>query len=90
MEIELRLFAGLRETAGFGEKQIELPAAATVGDLLVQLAEEYPALELADRSIYVAVNQQYAAPDVVLQEGDTVALFPPVSGGCGSGLITLE
>jgi molybdopterin converting factor small subunit len=38
-------------------------------------------------SIAVAVNQEYAKADVVLKDGDEVALLPPVSGGLeGSGI----
>jgi molybdopterin synthase catalytic subunit len=29
----------------------------------------------------VAVNQEYAAPDQILSDGDEVAILPPVSGG---------
>jgi molybdopterin converting factor small subunit len=31
----------------------------------------------------VAVNREYAAVDLVLRDGDEVALLPPVSGGAG-------
>ena len=34
-------------------------------------------------SLAVAVNREYAGVSTVLQEGDEVALLPPVSGGCG-------
>ncbi len=33
-------------------------------------------------SMAVAVNQEYASVDSVVQDGDEVALLPPVSGGC--------
>nr|WP_232298866.1 MoaD/ThiS family protein [Granulicella tundricola] len=36
-------------------------------------------------SIAVAVNREYAGMETVLNDGDEVALLPPVSGGCCAG-----
>ena len=46
-------------------------------------ADIWPALELGVEppGLLLAVNKAYAARDTVLQEGDEVALIPPVSGG---------
>ncbi|MGD0798565.1 MAG: MoaD/ThiS family protein [Acidobacteriaceae bacterium] len=41
------------------------------------------------RSLAVAVNREYVALDVVLHDGDEVALLPPVSGGCFAHRVTL-
>ena len=69
----MRLFAGLRERAGWSAREIE---AATV-------AEVWPALGLGDEppGLLYAVNKEYAEPDRALADGDEVALIPPVSGG---------
>ncbi len=82
MLINVRLFATLRQLAGWAKQQIELPAGATVADALAELDRHYPHLTVGKRTIYVAVNQEYARPAQPLQEGDEVAIFPPVSGGC--------
>jgi len=79
MQVRLVLFAGLRQAAGFRERTVELPKGATVADLLATLD---PAL--VRRTFYVAVNEEYAHRDTPLEEGDEVALLPPVSGG-GAG-----
>lgn len=79
MQIHLRLFAGLRQAAGFKEKVIELPDGATVADLLAELPES-----ISGRTFNVAVNQSYTERNTVLHEGDEVALLPPVSGGIDS------
>jgi molybdopterin converting factor subunit 1 len=76
LEVKIRLFAGLRQAAGFKEKSIDLPEGATVADLLEQL----PAT-VTGRTFYVSVNQEYAQRDTVLHAGDEVGLLPPVSGG---------
>ncbi len=76
MEISVRLFAGLRERAGLGRRELELPDGATVADVwgLLELGDE-PA------GLLYAVNREYAAPERGLADGDEVAVIPPVSGG---------
>ena len=71
--VRVRLFAGLRERAGWSEREID---AATVADV-------WGALELGDEpgGLLYAVNKTYAQRDQVLADGDEVALIPPVSGG---------
>jgi MoaE-MoaD fusion protein len=73
MPVTVRLFAGLRERAGWSSRQIE---AATVGDVwtVLGLGEE-------PEGLLYAVNREYAGRDRELHDGDEVALIPPVSGG---------
>jgi molybdopterin synthase catalytic subunit len=69
----VRLFAGLRERAGWSEREVE---AATVGDVWRELGlGEEPA------GLLYAVNQEYADRSTELADGDEVAVIPPVSGG---------
>ena len=72
----MRLFAGLRERAGYGERMLELPVGAALGDV-------WPALELGDEppGLLYAVNREYIARECKLNDQDEVALIPPVSGG---------
>ena len=81
--IRLRLFAGLREAAGWSQKEIALATGSTVADLLAQVEETTSGLILRGRPVYAAVNQKYVEREHVLAERDEVALFPPVSGGTG-------
>ena len=73
MRVTVRLFAGLRERAGWSQKEID---ADTVADV-------WEALELGNEpdGLLYAVNKEYASKETVLADGDTVALIPPVSGG---------
>jgi molybdopterin synthase catalytic subunit/molybdopterin converting factor small subunit len=74
MGVHVRLFAGLREQAGWSER--ELDGVARVRDV-------WPALGLGDEpaGLLYAVNREYADPGQELHDGDEVALIPPVSGG---------
>ena len=76
MQVSIRLFAGLRERAGTGARELELPDGARLGDV-------WQALDLGDEpaGLLYAVNKRYAAADAGLADGDVVALIPPVSGG---------
>lgn len=81
IELNVKLFATLRDRAGQDVVAVTLPEAATVQVLLATLAEAHPGLAEALPSALTAVNKQFAFPDTPLQPGDEVALFPPVSGG---------
>jgi len=72
--VTVKLFAGLRERAGWSER--ELDDVGVVGDV-------WGALGLGDEppGLLYAVNLEYAQKDRPLADGDEVALIPPVSGG---------
>jgi molybdopterin synthase catalytic subunit len=74
VRVTVRLFAGLRERAGWSERGLEG---------VERVADVWPALGLGDepRGLLYAVNREYTEPDRPLAEGDEVALIPPVSGG---------
>jgi MoaE-MoaD fusion protein len=73
VRVTVRLFAGLREQAGWSTREIE---ADRVSDV-------WPTLGLGDEpeGLLYAVNKEYAPAEHELADGDTVALIPPVSGG---------
>jgi MoaE-MoaD fusion protein len=79
----VRLFAGLRERAGTGARELDLADGASVADV-------WPALELGDEpaGLLYAVNRAYVTLGQALSDGDEVALIPPVSGGEDSTLLT--
>jgi MoaE-MoaD fusion protein len=74
MPVTVRLFAGLRERAGWSRRDLEG---------LQRVADVWPALELGEEpgGLLYAVNREYAEPGQELRDGDEVALIPPVSGG---------
>jgi molybdopterin converting factor subunit 1 len=73
------LFASYREAAGTNRLDTSVASGATVSDLVDLLAVRVPALKRAPG--LVAVNHSYVPPETLLQDGDEVALIPPVSGG---------
>jgi len=74
MEIEVRLFAGLR-TGRFKKQVLQVPDDSRLGDILhrLDIPEDNVSLPL--------VNGQYSELDHSLQTGDVLSLFPAVGGG---------
>lgn len=82
MEVDIRLFATLKDRAQSDRIRVTLPEdPTTVGRLLETIGETYPALAPALPTSLVAVNRAFADPATPLSAGDEIALFPPVSGG---------
>ena len=81
MRVRVELFAGLREVIGQHEIEVELPERASVGDLREGLGRDFPKLAPFLPSLVCAVNQEYRSREYLLQDGDEVALIPPISGG---------
>jgi molybdopterin synthase catalytic subunit len=76
VRVVVKLFAALRERAGTGERALEVADGAQASDIWAALGlGEEPA------GLLYAVNREYAERDRVLEDGDEVALIPPVSGG---------
>ncbi|MDX1686424.1 MAG: molybdopterin converting factor subunit 1 [Candidatus Promineifilaceae bacterium] len=85
MELEVRLFATLKDRAGRDRVTVTVSEPATVATMRDALAETYPALASSIPVALVAVNQDFAPPETPLEPEDEIALFPPVSGGGGDG-----
>lgn len=79
MTIEVLLFASYREAVGARALSLELEEGARVRDAAARLEAEHP--ELALKGALAAIDEVYARPDSLLEEGATLAFFPPVSGG---------
>lgn len=81
IKITVRLFAGLRERAGTSTMELHVSPGSTVSDALGAAVEAAPGnLRISD-TVMAAVNTEYVKRDHVLEDGDELALIPPVSGG---------
>lgn len=80
--LTVRLFAAAADAVG--QRRLEGDwAGLTPPQLLAVLQEQHPGLARLTATLAVAVNREYAGPEVLLKDGDEVALIPPVSGGSG-------
>lgn len=76
--IRVCYFAGLREITGKSEETIDR-AEWTIQELMDWAKETYP--DFKNKTLFVAVNEEYARPDDVIRAQDAIAFIPPVSGG---------
>ena len=85
MQIQLRFFAGIRESLGTAHETVAVPAGVrTIGDVRNFLRERGGvwADALAEgRLLRMAYNQEMTDAATELTEGCEVAFFPPVTGG---------
>ena len=80
MKITLLVFGIVKEILKNRTIELELPEHATTADLKATLHSQYPTMR--QLAVYrIAVNGEYSAENAGLQDGDEVAIIPPVSGG---------
>lgn len=76
--VDVLFFAELQEA--IGKEKLSFDAAGmTVNALKDKILSEQN-LDQIDNAM-IAINEEYAREDAILQKGDVVAFIPPVSGG---------
>jgi molybdopterin synthase sulfur carrier subunit len=93
MDLELRFFATFRDAVGGKTLEREFDDGATVGEVLAALESDYEGMDgqLLDEEgnlqpqLNILKNGREVlhmeGPETVLEDGDTLSVFPPVAGG---------
>jgi deoxyribonuclease-4 len=81
MNVTVHFFGHYSDLFNGAPLELSLPTGADVRGLIAVLAERDPRLTLLESHCRFAVNEEYVGLDVVLTEGCTVAVLPPMSGG---------
>lgn len=81
MKVKIRYFALYRDLSGKSDETMDLKDGSTLDSLLDEVRESHPIFRKQSGEFLLAVNEEYAAPETVLKDGDEVAIFPNVSGG---------
>lgn len=76
--ITLLFFAGVKETIGSETLRID-GKKQTIAQIKEYLLHTYPTLSL--QGVMVAVNEEFALDEDIVEGNDIVAFIPPVSGG---------
>lgn len=71
----------LKDIVGARQMQMEVPSGATVSDVLTHLEARYPRIKDYRPVVLTAINEEYVDQRALVQDGDELAIFPPVSGG---------
>lgn len=84
MNITICYFARFREKLAIQQENYTPPNSIKIKELKSQLANRggvWQELFACTQGVLVAVNQEMATLESVVNEGDEVAFFPPVTGG---------
>lgn len=82
MSVTVLLFAGLAEKAGTRKVEIDAENGDTVAAVRDRLIARFPDLGAFVPTLLYAIDEEYARPESTVTAGATLALIPPVSGGC--------
>lgn len=83
ISVHVLFFGAARDVVGQTEVDVNLKGNSTAANAFEEVLEKFPKLRRFGRSLLFAVNQEYAAADREVKDGDELAVFPPVSGGSG-------
>lgn len=85
IKITIKYLVTLRDRAGKRIEEVSFPHGSTLGDVARWLSEKYK-INLPDPKVIAILNgkgwdQLPAKFETKVSDGDTICLFPPVSGG---------
>jgi molybdopterin synthase sulfur carrier subunit len=80
MALQIKAFGKARELMGAGTIEVEINKSTTAAELLEHLHSRFPGLDKII-PMNIAVNEEYADAQQIIEEKDEVVLIPPVSGG---------
>lgn len=81
IRLNVKFFASARDAVGQKNVEIEVDKNMTVEKLLDHLMEKYGGLADLKKQLIIAVNKDTVPKNRRLEDGDEVAVLPPVSGG---------
>ena len=81
--MKIKYFAWTRELTKNNEEYLDSNEIQNLKELKKFLSAKYPTLQkhFDHEILRFAVNQEYVVENIVLNEDDEIAVFPPVSGG---------
>lgn len=81
IRVQVVYFGSARDIAGSREEEYSFPNTVSVDTLLSTAESRHKGLVNLRKSIRVAVNESVISTEVTLDDGDVVAILPPVAGG---------
>ncbi|WP_433959720.1 molybdopterin converting factor subunit 1 [Cytobacillus horneckiae] len=75
---KLLFFAHLKDEAGAETLSIDV-SGKTIAELKTIVSEQHGLTKID--SVMTAINEEFAEDDDIIQQGDTIAFIPSVSGG---------
>ncbi len=81
--VKIKFFASFREKTGMDEMDLDIRGQITVTQVIDDLTRSLGMVKELFKSgaVIIAVNREVAKPELIVKDGDEIAIFPPVSGG---------
>ena len=80
MKVKVLFFGIAKDISEANSIDLELKKDSNVFDFIQIIKERYSGFSSIN-DFTIAVNEEYAKNDIILNESDIVAIIPPVSGG---------
>lgn len=81
MSVRVLLFAELKDIIGSHSIELDVEKGMSVEQILCQALGDHPQKKIWQDHVLYAVNEEQVAKDHIAQDGDVVALMPPMTGG---------
>ena len=81
LTVTVLFFASYREQAKTTTSVIDVPKGSDLSKVITVVCESYPDIKCPPQNIVAAINEEYRDHSTIINQGDTIALIPPVSGG---------
>ncbi|MBC7081381.1 MAG: MoaD/ThiS family protein [Thermoplasmatales archaeon] len=81
MKLKIKFYSLHREIVGKNEIYLEIDETKKLKDIIKLIFEIYPELKKLEKFTFVSLNHKYANGEEIVNEGDEIAIFPPVEGG---------
>ncbi len=90
MRVTILFFAGARERVGTGRVELEVDDDTTLGNAVDLAVGNKGGNQVLSENVLLARNGAYADRSTIVNDGDEIAVIPPVSGGSGDGTAASE
>ena len=81
LKVTVMFFAGARERVGTGRVEVDVSDGAVLGDVVDMAIGVAGSDAVLPEGVMLARNGVYVDRSVVVEDGDEIAVIPPVSGG---------
>jgi len=91
--VKVRFFAIIKNLAGKEDAQFDVGGSIKLKDLIGMIEKDFPKVGemLRAKKVLVSVNQELGNDDMLVRDGDEVAILPPFAGGAeGSPMVRIQ
>jgi len=91
--VKVRFFAIIKNLAGKEDAQFDVGGSIKLKDLIGMIEKDFPKVGemLRAKKVLISVNQELGNDDMLVKDGDEVAILPPFAGGAeGSPMVRIQ